>query len=183
MTCSLSARGKDFDVETFLARTRLPFKDAHFWIRKTPIYNTKRRHHDSGFSEWVSRDKWDNLRSAVAEVLKFLKVNRKELLKLKHTKGVKDLMLDFAFDSRLGTKNVAMQGEYLPAELLRLAGELDIGIGLSIYPPFIESKAKKRKTVRTAACMLAKKGFKQWLQKQGKQKIRKAKRKLTARRA
>lgn len=170
MGCTLVARGKEFDVESFLARTKLPIKGAHFWIRGTRIYNKERLHHDSGFSESVSLDKWDDLRAVVAEVLKFLRANRKELLKLKRTKGAEDLMLDFAFDSRVGTKNVAIQGEYLPAELLRLAGELDIGIGLSICPPFEESKAKKRKTVRTTANMLANRGFKRWLQKQGKQR-------------
>ncbi len=148
MTCTLSARGKDFDVDAFLSRTKLPLKRAHFWIQGTPTLNRKRIHHDSGFSESVSRDRWDNLRAAITEVLRFLQANRKELAKLKRTKGVEDLMLDFGFSSRVGTENIAVQGEYLPPEFLRLAGELNIGIGLSIYQPFIRTKAKKKTKAR-----------------------------------
>jgi hypothetical protein len=171
MTCTLSARGKDFDVESYLARTKLPIKGAHFWIRGTPIYNKKRRHHDSGFSKWVSQDKWDDLRAAVAEVLRFLKANRNELLKLKRATGIEDLMLDFGFNSRVGTDKVAMQGEYLPPEFLRLAGELNIGIGLSIYPPFGDKPAK-RKNARNVKNILTNKDFRQWLQGQDKPAIK-----------
>lgn len=167
MACTLSARGKVFDVEAFLARTKLPIKGAHFWIRGTPIYNKKRKHHDSGFSEWVSQDKWHDLRAAVAEVFKFLQANRKELLRLKRTKGIEELMLDFGFSSRVGTENIAVQGEYLPPEFLRLAGELNVGIGLSIYPPFGEKPAK-RKNARNVEDVLTNKEFRQWLQRQGK---------------
>lgn len=148
MACTLSARGRDFDVESFLSKTKLPLRRAHFWIRGTPTLNSKRIHHDSGFSERVSRDRWNNLRAAITEVLRFLEANRKELAKLKRTKGVEDLMLDFGFNSRVGTENIAVQGEYLPPEFLRLAGELNIGIGLSIYPPFTKTKAKKRTRAR-----------------------------------
>lgn len=149
MTCNLRARGKDFDVESFLSKTKLPFDRMSFWVRGTPsMRRTPTLYGDSGFSECVSQDKWDDLRAAVAEVLKFLKANRKELLKLKRAKGIEDLMLDFGFDSRVGTENIAVQGEYLPPEFLRLAGELNIGVGLSIYPPFIKTKAKKKKIAR-----------------------------------
>lgn len=147
MTCTLRARGKDFDVESFLSKTKLPFDRMSFWVRGTPSMRRK-LYGDSGFSEWVSQDKWDDLRAAVAEVSRFLQANRKELLKLKRAKGIEDLMLDFGFNSRVGTENVAVQGEYLPPEFLRLAGELNIGVGLSIYPPFIKMKAKKKKNTR-----------------------------------
>lgn len=161
MACTLSARGKDFDVEAFLARTKLPIKQAIFWIRGTPSGRRKPTlYQDSGFSAWVSNNKWDNLRAAVAEVLKFLQSNKKELAKLKRTNGLEDLMLDFGFHSRVGTKNIAVQGEYLPPEFLRLAGELNIGDGLSIYPPMMETKEKKKQT-------LVRKSKKQQTRKQG----------------
>ena len=179
MGCTLVARDKDFDVEAFLARTTLPFDREHFWIRGSRALRTKPTYHqDSGFSEWVSRDKWKNLRAAIAEVLKFLQANKKELAKLKRTKGVENLMLDFGFNSRVGTEKVAVQGEYFPPEFLRLAGELNIGIGLSIYPPFGE-KAAKRKNARGVKNILTNKDFKRWLQRQDKP-VRKADRSRTA---
>lgn len=144
MACTLVARGKHFDVESFLARTKLPLKKAHCWIRGTQFFTSKRRYLDSGFSEWVSHDRWDNLRAALRDVLKYLRKHRAELLKLKRTKGVESIDLDFGFNSRVGTKNVAVQGEYLSPDLLMLAGELNMGIALSIYPPFLPTKAKRK---------------------------------------
>jgi hypothetical protein len=118
------------------------------------------------------------LRKTVANVLKFLQAHRSGLAKLKRAPGVEDIMLDFAFNSWVQTKHVAMQGEYLPPELLRLAGELNIGIGLSIYPPFGEKPAKRR-NASNVRNMLTNKEFRQWLQKRGKQE--KAGRSRTAR--
>ena len=43
------------------------------------------------------------------------------------------MVLDFPFSCRLGD-GVAVQGDYLPPELLTLAGGLGIGIALSHYP-------------------------------------------------
>ena len=147
MACTLSARGRDFDVESFLSRTRLPLKRAHFWVRGTPTMRRlkPRRYQDSGFSEYVSRAGWYDLSAAIKDVLKFLRAHNKELGKLKRTRGVDDIMLDFGFDSRVGTEGIAVQGEYLPVELLRLAGQLNIGIGLSLYPPMLEPRTTKRK--------------------------------------
>ncbi len=106
-------------------------------------------HQDSGFSEWVSRDRWDDLGAAIKDVLKFLQTHKKELEKLKRARGVEHIMLDFAYNSRLGTKGFAVQGEYLPVELLQLAGQLNIGIGLSLYPPFQRPKTRKKKVAKS----------------------------------
>ncbi len=160
MGCTLVARGENFDVKSFLAKTKLPIKRAHYWIRGTPTLNRKRIRQDSGFSEWVGRDGWENLRRTVANVLKFLQSHRNELMRLKRATGVESIMLDFAFDSRLGIKNVAMQGEYLPPEFLRLAGELNIGIGLSIYPALEEKAPNLRRPLRRLQSKSTPKGSK-----------------------
>jgi hypothetical protein len=45
--------------------------------------------------------------------------------------GVEHATLDFAVES----KDVAIDSNYLPPDLLRCAGELGVGIELSVYPP------------------------------------------------
>jgi len=55
--------------------------------------------------------------------------------------GIEERQLDFGYDCRLHEPNIAMQGEYLPVELLLLAGSLSFGIALSLYPPDFEQQA------------------------------------------
>jgi hypothetical protein len=56
----------------------------------------------------------------------FLKANQVELEQL----GIERIDLDFGIQDR----DVAVQGDYFPPELLRLAGNLNIGIEVTRYP-------------------------------------------------
>ncbi len=87
----------------------------------------------------MSENHWGDLDTQVSETIVFLKKHRAELERLREFRGVDSMWFDFGFDCRLGDPaescaGIAMQGEYLPPELLDLAGKLKIGIGLSIYP-------------------------------------------------
>lgn len=44
------------------------------------------------------------------------------------------MYLDFGYYLRLDGQRVLVQCDFLPSELLKLAGELGIGIELSLYP-------------------------------------------------
>jgi hypothetical protein len=88
----------------------------------------------------VTRDRtgWNDLDADIEDVIGFLKSHGAELARLSVVPGIENMMLDFALQSLAGTEQVFMHGEYLPPELLRLAGDLGIGIGLSLYPPISE---------------------------------------------
>jgi hypothetical protein len=42
----------------------------------------------------------------------------------------------------VGQEDVVVQGEWLPVELLKLAGDLKVNIALSIYPPLVEESTQ-----------------------------------------
>jgi len=60
----------------------------------------------------------------------FLRKHQSELSRLASFPGVDDRHLDFGYHHR----DAAVQCDYLPPELLALAGSLGIGIELSLYP-------------------------------------------------
>jgi hypothetical protein len=64
----------------------------------------------------------------VLDAIEFLKANQVELEKLRHVQGV-TMCLDFGIADR----DVVVQCDRFPPELLRLAGNLEIGIEISHY--------------------------------------------------
>jgi len=108
-----------------------------------PIYNvwqegelrsqhSKRRNTTSGFSCVVSSQ--ELLADQVTDAIAFLRKYDAELHKVSTLDSIEERQLDFGFDCRLHEPNIAIQGEYLPTELLILAGKHKIGIALSLYP-------------------------------------------------
>jgi len=71
----------------------------------------------------------DDFGKQVEESIDFLRSNREELLRLKTFEGVEDLRLDFGVSRR---KTIG-QYQFLPSELVTLAGELGLGLEISIY--------------------------------------------------
>jgi len=74
------------------------------------------------------------IRDQAKNVVRFMEEHMADLLKLVAWVGVEDAHLDFGHDCRLHNDGVAMQGDYLPARLVKLAGELGLAIMLSLYP-------------------------------------------------
>ena len=120
-------------------------------ISKLPIYNvwqegelrsqhSKRRNTSSGFSCVVSSQ--ELLADQVIDTIAFLKKYEAELQEISNLDGIEESQLDFGYDCRLHEPNIAMQGEYLPSELLSLAGSLNLSIALSLYPPDFEQQAQ-----------------------------------------
>jgi hypothetical protein len=64
----------------------------------------------------------------------FLKRHRGDLERLKRVNTVEAVYLDFGHECRLDNSSVCVQSDFLPTELLFLAGALGIGICLSLYP-------------------------------------------------
>ena len=82
----------------------------------------------------VSEHPPGDLTGQVSDAIKFLVQFHDDLRRITSHAGCKDAFLDFANENRLDDETVAVQVDYLPAELLALAGELDIGVMLSLYP-------------------------------------------------
>jgi hypothetical protein len=120
--------GLVFNVDDFLQESKIvPYDVWHNGERKS----AKRVHESSGFSLVASETDMDNPKQQIEDAIAFLKMNQSGLTQLKDFPGAEAKYLDFAIQDR----DVAIQCDYFPSELLRLAGNLDIGIEVSRYPP------------------------------------------------
>lgn len=80
---------------------------------------------------WASRASFGEFPRQVAEATAFLRAEWEQVQRLCEWPGVEGVTLDFGIERR----DVAVQCDRLPAELVRLAGVLGLAIELSQYPP------------------------------------------------
>ena len=128
--CVLRVSGKVFDVDRFLKGSKLipcaVFRKGE--PRFSNARQTRKVNKYSGFNVDAAFST-PLLSKQVRHAVTFLKKYRQELMKLRRFSGVEDARLDFGILQR-GT---AAQFDYFPPELIRLAGELSIGIEISRY--------------------------------------------------
>jgi hypothetical protein len=90
----------------------------------------------AGFKAEVSDASWDDFAQQCKDAEAFL-VRHYEELRL--IEDADELELDFAYDCRIGTgeggKEISVQCDYLSAALVKVCGELSIGIALTQFPP------------------------------------------------
>ena len=116
--CVLHVSGDDFRVDAFLADSNLrPYRVHH----RGDIGRRSRRFTDSGLSLDISFADGD-LEAEITDAIRFLSTHEAELQRLHDFPGVTDMRLDFGYDCR----NVAVQCDYLPPDLLTRAGTLGI---------------------------------------------------------
>jgi hypothetical protein len=161
--CVLRASSNRKTLLEFLENARLPFYESH---DKADIQDHGQQKGKpfgySGFKCVVSEKDWRDLPGQIADAVRFLRRYKKDLEALRN--GFKcDLRLDFPYESRIGTfvsspkssaspsgkskrDKIFAQFDFLPPELISRAGELGIGIEMSLYPPIQPSRAKKTKT-------------------------------------
>ncbi len=123
--CISRVSAQDFDVDAFLSVTTFrPYRVDHqsqAYGRRGKVYQS------SGFCVDVSRH--EELKQQIPDAIQFLKENHAELQRVNGTIPEEAMSLDFGHFAR----DVAAQFDYLPPELLLLAGRLKIGIALSLY--------------------------------------------------
>ena len=124
--CVLRASGAKFLPAEFLARSS--FTPCNVFHSGEPrgsasVWDT------SGFTVEVSAASGEEFHKQIEDAILFLHRYRDELNLLAQMKELEDLRLDFG----VSRKNGFLQCSYLPPELLRLAGNLRIGIEISIY--------------------------------------------------
>ena len=79
----------------------------------------------------VSDADFADLPKQIADAIRFLQTNAETIRAAVRFVGVERATLDFAVES----KDVMIDSNYLPPQLLQIAGELGVGIELSMYPP------------------------------------------------
>ena len=132
MSAIIRAYGADFDVDAFLADCSLPVCAT---MRKgEPVFpNAKpngEKHTSSGLHIVASEADFEEFPKQVAESTEFLRINADEIRRLLTFPGIEWAILDYG----VARRDVAIQCDYLPPELLLLAGSLGLGIELSAYP-------------------------------------------------
>jgi hypothetical protein len=132
MSCVLRVNGSDFLVDRFLDNSDLVpcvvYRKGE--PRSSASKSNSKIHETSGLNVDVSKADFDNLDGQIRDAISFLEQHKMELERLCRFPGVERLTLDFGIAKR----DVIAQSDYFPAELLYLAGSLEISIELSQYP-------------------------------------------------
>jgi hypothetical protein len=138
MPAVLRAYGKNFDVDAFLTDCALPVCEVK--RRGQPVFPASqpdgRRHEASGVHVLASDADFNQFPRQVEESITFLQGSEAELRRLCSFPGVEGVTLDFGIERR----DVAVQCDRLPAELIRLAGLLALDIELSQYRPTLPDR-------------------------------------------
>ena len=124
--CVLRVTGDDFQAEKFLEGSTLAACNI---FRKGQPKAKNRVWDTSGITFVVSDASGEDFARQVLDAIEFLKSNRHELSRLRGFSGVKGIKLDFG----VYRKDGFLQSSVFPPELITLAGNLGIGIELSIY--------------------------------------------------
>jgi len=127
MSCILRVGGPGFNVDHFLRAAAL---EPYRVDRKGERGSSRRLAAEPGVHFLVSDRSFDDLDGQVAEATAFLKAHSQALRTIVSFPGVESPMLDFG----VAWRDVAVQVDRVSAELLRLAGELGIGLQFSHYP-------------------------------------------------
>ncbi len=131
MSCVLRARGRDFNVETFLQGSSLkPLIVYHRGQQRFPGSKTQPDEY-SGMNVSVSEGEFSDLASQIEDALQFLSQNAGELQRLRNFPGVEKLELDFPVENR----ETFVQHSTFPSTLISLMDTLKISLVVSLYPP------------------------------------------------
>ena len=129
MSAILRIRGAEFDPDAALAGSPLAGIADRVFHRGEPRFRNK-RHEISGVQFVASNAEMEEFDRQIDEATAFLRTHREEIRRLAAAPGVEDATLDFG----ICWQDVVFQFDYLPPSLVRLAGELGLGLEISHYP-------------------------------------------------
>jgi hypothetical protein len=128
MSCVLRAGGMEFDTEAYLAES--PFKTASRYRRGDPRWPAlDQASRTSGFNVTISDAGVGDLATQIEEAIAFLDEHEDELRRLGRFEGVEEVEIDFAVEWR----DLSVQTDWFPPELLWRAGALDIALRVTHY--------------------------------------------------
>jgi hypothetical protein len=130
MSCVLRVSGRDLVAEDLLRACPIPACRVFRKGEPLTITSLGGIQSASGANFVVSERDMNDLAGQTADAIAFLKVNGHALRSLSSLPGVEHAVLDFG----IGWRDVAVQSDRFPAELLRLAGGLGLELEVSRYP-------------------------------------------------
>jgi hypothetical protein len=150
MSCILTIRGKNLDVNAFVDKSKLkPYRKSYKGQPKLKLKPNSEKLSHSSLSIETSKADFDNLKKQIADTIAYLKRNKHKLTHIASTKEIQYAILDFGIDLRIDRKKVYIQSDTFPSTLLKLAGDLGLDITLSLYPvdlqEMLENDSKRKK--------------------------------------
>lgn len=125
--CVLRAAGVDFNLDGFLKSSALTPCNVY---RKGELKGARgKRNETSGLTVVVSDASGDDLGRQIEDAKNFLRQHQAEIRRLLNYEGVEGASLDFG----VLRKSEFVNYFYFPPDLLRLSGDLALGIELSVY--------------------------------------------------
>lgn len=131
MSCILRVVGTKFDFKELGRMNLIPDST---WEKDAPRLSTKpdgKKNTNSGATFVVSDAEFDDFEQQKYNAIDFLKRNKHQIQEILNFSGIEGAVLDFGIYWR----NVPVQCDHFPAELVKLAGELGLGLELTQYPP------------------------------------------------
>jgi hypothetical protein len=135
MSCILRIFGEEFNIDD-LSDTELEVDSV--WRKGDPRFVTKPegdKLQTSGVSYLISNAEFEEFDKQIVDAIKYLRNNKSQIRSVTSLRGVEGSSLDFGIVWR----DVAVQCDHFPAELVKEAGELGLGMELSQYPPSEEN--------------------------------------------
>ncbi|GHU36451.1 hypothetical protein FACS1894172_19350 [Spirochaetia bacterium] len=133
MGCVLHYYSDTDSFKDYAKTTRIPVYSVHDKNEK----RGKRVIKEYRISFDVTDKDFDDFDGQVKDVIKFLNEYKDDMIKFVNDYNINDNCLDFPFWSTLGDEmvggKIVNQNKYLPKELVSIAGELNLCIGISIY--------------------------------------------------
>ncbi|MFY0254333.1 hypothetical protein ACDQ55_10310 [Chitinophaga sp. 30R24] len=131
MPCNLIIAGKNFDISSFLSATRLRVvKKRNKGEPRFPLRPNGEKLPYSFLTIKTSKADFTDLNTQVKDILRYLKRHRDQLLRIKKTKGIDQISLDFGIEFSSGKSSMQI---FMPVELVSLAAEFGISIQVSVY--------------------------------------------------
>ena len=130
MSCILRISGTDLSLDEL---EKIKFAPDSTWQKGTPKISNKpdgKKYMSTGARYIVSDADFDEFDIQKNEAIDFLNKNKRMIEEVIKLPSVEDASLDFGIERR----DVAVQCDYFQPELLKLAGNLGLGIELSQYP-------------------------------------------------
>ena len=131
MSCVLRVVGEKLNVDELLKIDSTP--DVS-WKKGESRFKTKpegKKHLRSGANYCISEAEFNEFEKQKKDVIQYLHKNEEKVKAMQKLVGIESMVLDFAIEQR----DVFVQNDFFPPELIQLAGNLGLGIELSQYVP------------------------------------------------
>jgi len=137
MSCILIIEGSNFDVNGFLKETELNPYEKHLKGDKRPFkkLNKPMIYETSGCRFDLSKADFNDFGTQREDAIQFLNQNYEKLEKLNAFGLEKKEIPVIGFGIENQMTDFWCQTEYLQPELLKLTGNLNIGVEISLYHP------------------------------------------------